>query len=145
MKRTTTLNTVFGIFQSFNGLSGLLGGFMLINDPTGGSLNMKLEWLQQTPFQNFLIPGIVLLLLVGIANAIGVWITCTKKKKRTQFGITFGVILMGWIISQVAWIGYKDFLQPLYFTTGMLQSIFGIILMKAINETNKSANTQHRL
>lgn len=141
MKRITTLNAAFGIFQAFNGLSGLLGGFMLINDPTGGSLYMKLEWLQQTPFQNFLIPGIVLFLLVGVANTTGAWITFKKKKKRAQFGIVFGVILMVWIISQVAWIGYKDFLQPLYFSTGLLQAISGFVLMKTINDNKNSANT----
>ncbi len=134
MNRKTVLNSIFGVFQAFNGLSGLLGGYMLIKDPTGNSLNMKMEWLKETPFQNFLIPGIVLFLVVGIGNTIGIWTTFKKKNKRSQIGLVFGVILMFWIISQVLWIGYKDFLQPLYFTTGLLQAITGFYLMKLINK-----------
>lgn len=134
MNKKTTHNAVLGSLQAFNGLSGLLGGYMLINDPTGSSLNMKLEWLQKTPFPNFLIPGIILFLFVGIGNVLGLWITFKKKKKRAQFGLVFGLILMVWIISQVAWIGYKDFLQPLYFTSGLLQAVAGFALVRLINK-----------
>lgn len=123
-----------GILQGFNGLSGLLGGYMLLNDPTGNSLNMKLEWLQKTPFPNFLIPGIILFLFVGMGNVIGLWITFKKHNKCAQVGLVFGLFLMVWIISQVAWIGYKDFLQPLYFTLGLLQAVAGFALAKLLNK-----------
>lgn len=134
MNRKSVFNLILGILQTFNGLSGLLGGIMLINDPTGNSLNMRMEWLKETPFQNFLIPGIVLFLVVGIGNTVGIWLTFRKKNKRSQFGLVFGLILMFWIISQVLWIGYKDFLQPLYFTTGLLQAITGFYLTKFTNK-----------
>jgi hypothetical protein len=135
MNKLTIINTAIGSFQIFNGLSGLLGGFGLINDPTGNNLQMKTEWLQKTPFQDFLIPGIVLFLLVGLANVIGAWITFSKKNKRGLIGLTLGIILMGWIVSQVAWIGYKSFLQALYFTTGFVQAILGFYLMRIIQKT----------
>ena len=133
MNRKTVLNSILGVIQTFNGLSGLLGGYMLINDPAGNSLNMKIEWLKETPFQNYLIPGIVLFLVVGIGNTVGIWLTFREKNKRSQIGLIFGLILMFWIISQVLWIGYKDFLQPLYFTAGLLQAVAGFALVKLIN------------
>ncbi|MEX2514205.1 MAG: hypothetical protein WD398_14975 [Cyclobacteriaceae bacterium] len=135
MIRKNTLNALLGVLQTFNGLSGLLGGYMLINDPSGNSLSLKLEWLEKTPFQNYLIPGLVLFLMIGLANVVGLWITFKKDSKRAKFGLVFGLILLVWIISQVAWIGYKDFLQPLYFTSGLLQAISGFALMKLINKT----------
>lgn len=134
MNRKTTLNAVLGLSQVFNGLSGLFGGYMLINDPTGDSLSMQREWLQKTPFPDFLIPGIILFSFIGIGNLIGMWMTFKKKKERAQFGLIFGIILMVWIISQVAWIGYKDFLQPLYFSTGLVQAISGLVLLRLINK-----------
>jgi hypothetical protein len=138
MNRKTTLNAILGVLQTFNGLSGLLGGYMLINDPSGNSLSMKLEWLQKTPFQNYLIPGVVLFLFIGVANIIGLWITFKKNGKRAKYGLVFGLILLVWIISQVAWIGYKDFLQPFYFTSGLLQAISGFALMNLINKPKKN-------
>ncbi len=127
-------NSILAIVQIFHGLSGLFGGLMLLHDPTGQSLSLELEWLQNTPFPNFLIPGIILFIFVGIGNILGFWFTYKKKRKRAQIGIIFGIILMAWIISQLAWIGYKDFLQPLYFSTGLIQTIFGYALIKSLKE-----------
>ncbi|MGY5851751.1 hypothetical protein [Salegentibacter sp. F14] len=134
MKTTTSLIITFDLLQLFNGLSGLLGGFMLIKDPSGNSLNMKFEWLANTPFPNFLIPGIILFLLIGIGNVLGFWLSFKKNKNRAQFGSIFGLILMIWIIAQVAFIGYKDFLQPLYFSSGLLQAITGLAMVRAAKE-----------
>jgi hypothetical protein len=128
MQKSKLLNILLGSLQAVNGLSALLGGFMLIQDPTGESLGLKAEWLQNTPFPNYLIPGIVLFLLIGVTNVWGMWLSFNKKAKRAAFGTLFGLILMGWIIAQVLWIGYKDFLQPLFFTTGLLQTIAGLTL-----------------
>ncbi len=118
------------IFQAFNGFSGLLGGFMLMKDPTGQSLSMEQAWLNTTPFANFLIPGIVLFIVNGLGNVTGFWVTLSKKSKAAEIGIAFGLIMMVLITAQVLWIGYKDFLQPLYFSTGLLQLIFGLLLYK---------------
>lgn len=121
------------VFQAFNGLSGLLGGFMLIKDSTGGNLNMQLEWLQGTPFSNFLIPGIILFMLNGVGNVLGFWISIKRKTNAGLFGAVFGAIMMIWITTQVILIGYKDFLQPLYFSTGMFQLISGLVYHKVKN------------
>lgn len=95
---------------------------------------MKLEWLENTPFTDFLFPGIILFLFVGLGNVFGFWLTFKKKNKRAQFGSIFGLILMIWIIAQIAFIGYKDFLQPLYFTSGLFQAITGIAVVRLTAE-----------
>lgn len=45
----------------------------------------------------------------------------------------FGAIMMTWIVAQVSWIGYKSFLQPLYFSTGLLQFAAGFIWIRKQN------------
>lgn len=107
---------------------------MLIDDPSGDSLSMKLEWLERTVFPDFLIPGIILFLFVGLGNVLGFWLTFKKKNNRSKFGSIFGLILMIWIIAQIAFIGYKDFLQPLYFTSGLFQAIIGIAVVRLTAE-----------
>jgi len=125
--------TIVLILQFFNGISGLLGGYMLINDPSGKTLDLHIEWLHGTPFNNFLIPGIVLFTLNGLGNIIGFILTLYHKKIGSVMAITFGAILMIWIISQISWIGYKNYLQPLYFSTGLLQIVFGYYFHKMVN------------
>ncbi|MFD1096257.1 hypothetical protein [Salegentibacter chungangensis] len=130
MSSKATLEVCLGSIQIFNGLSGLLGGYMLITDPTGDSLYMNLNWLKGTPFPNFLIPGILLFLFIGVSNIYGSWFTFKKSVKLAHLGLFSGIILMIWILSQLAMIGYKGFLQPLYFVSGLLQTIAGVILLK---------------
>ncbi len=122
-------NTIFlvftAIFQAFNGLSGLLGGFMLLWDSTGSTLGVKLEWLQTTPFENFFIPGLVLFVMNGLGNSIGFFVTILNHRRAGAIAALFGVFMMLWIIVQLAWISYQNFLQPLYFTSGLTQCLLG--------------------
>lgn len=126
--KTVVLATV--ILQAFNGLSGLAGGFGLITNPDGEALAMSTEWLQSTPFTNFLIPGIVLFTFNGLGNIAGFIATLRKHEKAALIATAFGAIMMTWIVAQVSWIGYKSFLQPLYFSTGLLQFTAGFMWIK---------------
>ena len=120
----------FFVLQVFNGLSALAGGYGLINDPTGKALQMDHTMLANTPFDNFLIPGLFLFIINGIGNATGAVLTMTTFKHTASVAALFGLILMIWIISQVSWIGYQSFLQPLYFTTGLAQFMAAYFCMK---------------
>jgi hypothetical protein len=130
MKNTKFFIVLFIIIEFFNGLSGLAGGFGLISDPTAASLGMELRWLEGTPFQNFLIPGIVLFVINGIGNTVAAILSIRKTRHFELTGIVLGVVMMTWIISQVSFIGYKNFLQPLYFSSGLIQALLGIIIYK---------------
>lgn len=132
-QKMKTAVLITGILQAFNGLSGLAGGFGLIANPDGEALVMSTEWLQSTPFTNFLIPGIVLFTFNGLGNVAGFFATLRKNEKASWIAAVFGAIMMIWIIAQVGWIGYKSFLQPLYFSTGLLQFISGIVWIKKQN------------
>lgn len=113
------------VVEFFNGLSGIAGGIGLILDPSAASLGMELEWLNSTPFTNYLIPGIILLLFNGCGN-IFAGISALKKQRYSAYiALFFGLVMMIWIITQVGMIGYKSFLQPLYFFTGLLQTLLG--------------------
>ena len=124
------------IIEFFNGLSGLAGGYGLISDPTAASLGMELAWLDGTPFNSFLIPGIILFVFNGVGNTVAAVLSIRKHRYFPVVALFFGAGMMIWIISQVAFIGYKNFLQPLYFSTGLIQTALGIILIQ--NKKNHS-------
>jgi hypothetical protein len=132
MKKMMIYTIGLAVCQLFNGGSGLLGGIMLMRDPSGQFLQMDQAMLSTTPFANFLIPGIVLFIFVGLGNIVGFVLTLLKKGRPGLIGLLFGAVLMIWIVVQVVLIGYQSFLQPLYFLTGLLQAIFGSRLNKAM-------------
>ena len=49
----------------FQGLSGIVGGVGLAMDPSGKSLQIPIEWLDNSFFHNYLIPGLTLLIVLG--------------------------------------------------------------------------------
>ena len=60
----------------FQALSGLGGGVFLITDPTEETLNLPLSFLINSPFPNYLIPGIILFTVLGVYPLIvtaGLW------------------------------------------------------------------------
>ena len=114
----------------FNGISGLAGGYGLISDPSGSALEMKLRWLESSPFSDYLVPGIILFTVNGLGNLAAAVILIIMKNRALLISAVFGGIMIFWIISQVLMIGYKSFLQPLYFSTGLLVLILSLLLMR---------------
>ena len=55
------------------GLGAIFGGAVLALDPSGGILGMPLSILQYSPFSNFLIPGLILLVVFGIGSLATLW------------------------------------------------------------------------
>jgi len=52
------------------GVGAVFGGLVLIIDPSGGILKMPMTLLEYSPFNNFLIPGIILFTVLGIVPLI---------------------------------------------------------------------------
>jgi len=125
-QKSKILRTGLLLIQLFNGISGVVGGFLLIKDPSGTGLGMPLSWLDGTPFSSYLVPGVVLLVINGLGNLGGSLVTLMKYRHAGRIAAFFGAAMMIWIISQVSWIGYQSGLQPLYFVTGLAQSILGL-------------------
>lgn len=123
-----------------NASGAFFGGILLITDAGGRSLGMNTELLAGSPFKDFLIPGIILLIFNGLLPmlaAVGLLLKRTRRPlavlpiwRDRQWGWTLtllsGIALIVWILVQVAMIGYwKELIfQPLYLAVGL-----GIILL----------------
>jgi peptidoglycan/LPS O-acetylase OafA/YrhL len=110
------------VLVAFQGISGILGGFGLISDPSGESLQIPLDWLEGSPFDNYLIPGIILFFILGIFPLIvlfGLW----KNAVWSWYGaLLLGVALIIWIGVEILIIGYhmQPPLQLIYGTLGII-------------------------
>ena len=62
---------LLGIIQIFIGIGAVPAGIAMIVDPSGNKLGMSLEMLTNSPFSDFLIPGIFLLVVNGIGSLFG--------------------------------------------------------------------------
>ena len=69
MKRKTTQNILIGLLV-FLGIGAIGGGGVYIISPSGKLMGMPLSMLNKSPFDNFLIPGIILFSVLGIAPTL---------------------------------------------------------------------------
>jgi len=106
------------IFVLLQGISGLLGGISLIIDPSGGQIGLPVNWLEGSPFENFLIPGIILLTVLGVFPLITTMGLISGTRKALISSRLIGYALLIWIGVEVIIIGYRP--DP------PLQLIFGI-------------------
>ena len=129
MKRSTRITAVIILF--FNAVSAMFGGSGLMLDPTGAAMQMPIEFLKDSPFENFLIPGIILFSVNGLFNLFVGILGLRKKKLFPVLTILCGLFLIGWLSIQIMII--KDFYAPLhvpYYSVGILLIILGFILKK---------------
>ncbi len=119
--------------QFFLGLGSLFGGGALILSPDGSLLRMPLEVLQYSPFQSYLIPGIILFVGLGVYPVFTAIFLITKKPMKAFETICFdkethwswnsslyiGFILIIWITVEVYMLRGVGFLHVFYIFLGL--------------------------
>lgn len=114
-----------------NGIGALYGGYHLIAHPDGSSLQLTTDWLEYSPFDDFLIPGIVLFLANGLGSIFVIFSLIFQFSYRYWLVIIEGSILLFWIIIQVLMLRVIDTLHIIFFSVGLLLILLGYLLIKS--------------
>lgn len=101
------------------GISGVGGGLGLVLDPSGDSLRIPLEWLEGSPFNSYLIPGLILFVVLGVYPLLTMYGIRRRSGWAWPASVSVGGGLLIWIAVEILVIGY----QP----TPPLQLIYGIL------------------
>lgn len=116
--RPLTVNLLIAAIL-IQGLSGVAGGIGLVFDPSGESLGIPSSWLAGSPFADYLIPGVILFVVLGIvplADLYGLW---ARRYWGWLGALLIGFALLIWIGVEILIIGYQP--QP------PLQLIYGVL------------------
>jgi hypothetical protein len=116
------------VFLYFVGTSALIGGWGLLSDPSGEAVGLSLNLLENTPFRDFYFPALILLLVNGLGSLIIGSLAIMKAKYFQLLIVMQGLLLIGWIMIQMAMIGAIYWLQFLYGGIGLLIMVSGILL-----------------
>lgn len=127
------LRIVLMFLVFFQAISGLYGGLSMVFDPSGDLLQMPLSLLEGTPFKNYLIPGLILSVLLGVFPSIVAYGLVRQPEWRWgwklniyedqhwawTFSLYLGLTLILWIDFQLMFIGYQTALQSIYAFLGV--------------------------
>ncbi len=117
-----------GVVQIVVGVGAIVSGGLLIAEPSGRLLQAPPEMLQGSPFTDFLLPGIILFLVNGMGQAWAGFLSLRRHPRSGLVGAVFGMGLMIWIFVQVNMIGGGHILQYSYFTIGVIETAFALLL-----------------
>ncbi len=112
---------ILGYLQIFIGMGAIAGSLPMILTPEGDTIGMPVELLANSPFTNYFIPGILLLLINGVGQLISAWYSLKFLKPAGVLGIVFGAALMVWIMVQMYYLGFGSWLQPMYLALGTIE------------------------
>jgi hypothetical protein len=109
------------ILVAFVALTATFSGLIIISNPAdGGMINLQKELLNNTPFKNFLVPGIILTVLVGGVNMMAVFLNIKRHPARYNWAMAGGILISGWIVVQMILLSAFSWLQFVYLGIGVL-------------------------
>jgi hypothetical protein len=120
--------TIQAIIQFFVGVSAAVSGALMMIIPSGALFQLPPDMLKNTPFHDFLIPGIILFFINGVGQIVAGFLSMRKHPKAGFTGAVFGMGLMIWIFVQVNMIGGGHILQYSYFMLGLLETALSFLI-----------------
>ena len=123
--RPTTIYVLVGCLL-FLSLGAFMGGISFLVDPTGAILGVPMSWLKGSPFPDFIIPGLFLLVVFAIAPLIisygllarpewpllGAVTAATREHWAWTGAVVVSVLLIVFEVVEYFSIQYFFFLQP---------------------------------
>lgn len=135
----------------FIGIGAVVGSTAMFLAPDGSILQMQdmLKDFQVLPFadvlfQNYIFPGIALLIVNGITNLTAGILLIRKKKLGVILGGIFGVTLMMWITIQFI-IFPLNALSVSYFIFGICQAATGLMAWIFLKQETFAKEEEKRL
>ena len=114
----------------FNGVGALYGGWSLMTDPSGQQIQLPLDFIEDTIFQNYFIPGLILFLVNGVFSVAALLSLIIRKPYAAKLVITQGILLGGWLLVQILYLHVFYWLQGVMFTVAILLVAIGLALSK---------------
>jgi len=122
---------ILGSLQAFTAIGAIPAGIGYLLDISGERMGASPEMLANSPLNSFLLPGLFLLLVNGVANGAGAFLSFTRNRYAGHAGLILGIILTLWIIIQVAWISLSSFMQPLFLVIGLINIFLSWKILKS--------------
>ena len=134
------------ILHAFVGIGGMAGGLAAITDPWQ-PLGVPVEALKNSPFQNYLIPGILLFTVIGVGNVASAVLFRFHLKFQGYVSSVFSWALVVWIIVQCIMLEAIAPLHIIFFMIGLIQAGLSAVILfeRRLFPTNLVVNVYNEM
>lgn len=118
------IRVILTVLELLIGVAAVVGG---VNALTGAK-RVPREWLDRTPFKSYFAPGLVLLVVIGGSMLAAAGLLLGGASVARLVSLEAGIALLGWIAAQLATIGHRHWLQPLFLVLGLAVVVLSFAL-----------------
>ena len=116
------------VLHLFVGVGAMAGASMAILNPyTPGG--MSTDSLNNSPFSNFLIPGIILFIVIGLGNIFSAISMIFKSKYQGYISSIFSWALVIWILVKCIMLRTVIYLHVIFFIIGLVQAFISFMIL----------------
>jgi hypothetical protein len=108
---------------AFLALGAIGGAAFMLAAPDGHLMQWDTSMLAGSPFNDFLVPGLILGGLFGLGSLAAIGLGLRGSHVAPFLGFAIGCAQMIWISVELAILGELSFLHPLMFGTGALIAV----------------------
>lgn len=114
--------------QLFVGIGAIGGGLMAILNPQGPG-GMPADALKNSPFNNYLIPGIILFSVIGLGSIFSSVIIYFRLKFTGYISSIFSWALVIWIVVQCIMLNAIASLHVIFFIIGLVEAALSAVIL----------------
>lgn len=123
MKRVKTALIALQLLVAANAVGGGIYGL-------AGAKDVPTEWLEGSPFSTYTVPSLFLLGVIGGGMIVATTAWLLHRRIAPWASLGMGVILMSWIVAQVAIITLNSWLQPVSFAAGLAIAALAVYALR---------------
>jgi len=155
--KDSIVRRIFLIILGFLALGAIGGGIVLIISPSGELIGLPLSEFKNIPFNSFLVPGVILLIVLGVIPSLLIIALLKKPKSKIAerinifkdmhwswtFSIYTAIALICWIHIELIFLqGEVHWLQTFYMFYAVLIIIIALLPQIRNNYRKKISKDQ---
>ncbi len=124
---------LLGALLACGAINAFAGGYYGLS----GAPDVPLEWLAGSPFKNYFIPSLILLVVVGGAFSFAAVAVFARARLARVSAVIAGTVVLVWIAGQLAIIGYVSRMQTATLVAGILVVMLAWLMPPSIDRRNR--------
>lgn len=111
-------------------------GQAFVREPSGGTLGLRTEWLEGSPFPDYGFPGLFLAVVIGGANGLSTLLLVLRHPLAPAVSFATGILLVSWVAVQTVILGFRHWSQGIWWVLFTLVAVLGGSLFRRRDRVN---------